>query len=329
MKYELPCAIVRDLLPSYVEGLTEEETTAAIKDHLESCADCQNSYKAMTDGDTVPMIEEKEVDYLKTVRKKNGKKVILAVILAVVLVLAGVGTKLFFIGTSCDGSSVFINATLSEDGNNLLLSLGEMNSASIIWGLKAETKEGVTSITAREVLSSPFHHNSLASMAVPLDGIQTVEVFDRTVWQNGMIIDFHTNRLLESKVPYVGDASALGQLISNMDLDAPSTLELQTSQEPYGVTIHFTEVIAKNRRFMLEGNAYILLALVDNLGEVYWDDPSGYSDSLTLDEANNTLPHLVDQYNTAHPMKLSPQKSIKDYGTNSYNLQLLRNLLGI
>ena len=41
MKADLPCAVVRDLLPSYVEGLTEAETTAAVKNHLESCESCR------------------------------------------------------------------------------------------------------------------------------------------------------------------------------------------------------------------------------------------------------------------------------------------------
>ena len=30
MKHDLPCAIVRDLLPNYIEGLTSQETNAAI-----------------------------------------------------------------------------------------------------------------------------------------------------------------------------------------------------------------------------------------------------------------------------------------------------------
>ena len=37
---ELPCAIVEDLLPAYVERLTSEETTAAVEAHLASCPAC-------------------------------------------------------------------------------------------------------------------------------------------------------------------------------------------------------------------------------------------------------------------------------------------------
>ncbi len=329
MKYNLPCAVIRDLLPSYVDALTEAETTNAVKEHLENCADCKRRYEAMISGEAIPATQEKEVDYLKTVRKRNGKTIILAVALAVVLVLAGVCTKLFWIGSPCDGSSVAINAALSEDNTELLLTLDEINSGSALRGLKTETRDGVLRITAREVLVSPFHNNGSASMHLLLDGIQRVEIFGRTVWQDGLLIDYHTGRLFSLKTPYVGSAPAVNNLISNMDLDPPHTLELQTAQEPYGLTIHFTKSIEANRRFMVEGNAYILLALVDNLGVVSWDDPSGYSDTLTLKDANSTLADLAASYNTANHTNLLVHNSIKGYGADLYNLQLLRDILGV
>ena len=330
MKTELPCAIVRDLLPSYVEGLTEEETTAAVKEHLEGCTDCRKRYETMTEGET-PAVQdtEKEVDYLKNLRKKNRKKVILTAALAVVLVLAGVGAKLFWIGTPCDGSAVSMSKTLSEDGLNIHLTLEEMNSGSAIRGCKVETVNGVTSITARETLASPFYSDGRISMTVSLDGVQRVDVFGYTIWQDGLMIDYHTNRLFGLKTPYVGNASAVGNLVSNLDLDAPTTLELQTAAEPYGVTIHFAAPIAENRRFLVEGNAYVLLALIENLGEVHWDDPSGYSDLLTLEEADTALPGFVEDYQTTNRTTVSFLKSVKDYGRTAYDLQLLRNILGI
>lgn len=329
MKYNLPCAVIRDLLPSFVDALTEPETTCAVKEHLEHCADCRQRYEAMTSGTTISATEEKEVDYLKTVRKQNGKTIILAVALAVILVLAGVGFKLFWIGFPCDGSSVAISTTLSDDGTELLATLEETNSGSALRGLKTEINDGVLRITAREVLVSPFYGDGSTSINLPLDDIHRVEILGRTVWQNGILIDYHTNRLFGLKTPYVGSAPAVNKLISNMDLDAPHTLELQTSQEPYGVTIHFTKPIEEHRYFMVEGNAYVLLALVDNLGVVSWDDPTGYSDSLTLQEANNVLTDLTTTYNTANHTDLLPQASVKDYGADYYILQQLRDILGV
>ncbi len=328
MKVELPCFLVRDLLPSYVEGLTEAETAAAVKDHLEACEDCRERYEAMNEIPDLPDTE-KEVDYLKNVRKRSRKRIIGAVVLTVAVALTGVCAKLFWIGRPCDGSSVFVKTTLSEDGKKLELELEEMNSASVLRGVKVETKEGVAKITARETLVFPLGDPSPGTVTLPLEGTQRVEVCGRTVWEDGLAIDFHTSRLLECRVAYVGNASEMGRLISNLDLDAPRTMELQTAMEPYGVTLRFTREIQEDRRFMVEGCAYLLLALVENLGEVHWEDPRGYTDSLTLEEADAALPGLVEAYNTAHGTQLRPLENVKDYGGGEYTLQLLRGFLGI
>lgn len=34
----LDCCVVRDLLPSYLEELTETETSAMVREHIEHCA---------------------------------------------------------------------------------------------------------------------------------------------------------------------------------------------------------------------------------------------------------------------------------------------------
>ncbi len=54
MTDRLSCPIVRDLLPSYVEGLTEEETAQAVKAHLDDCPDCARLYTAMSAPEQIP-----------------------------------------------------------------------------------------------------------------------------------------------------------------------------------------------------------------------------------------------------------------------------------
>ena len=47
MKNDLTCAVVRDLLPPYVEGLTEPETNEAVERHLAECPRCRGRRDAM------------------------------------------------------------------------------------------------------------------------------------------------------------------------------------------------------------------------------------------------------------------------------------------
>ena len=72
---KIPCAVIKDLLPSYAEDLTSPETSGLVREHLEECPDCEAVYEAM--HEEIPTEAEKtsgaaadspEIDYLKKVR---------------------------------------------------------------------------------------------------------------------------------------------------------------------------------------------------------------------------------------------------------------------
>ena len=82
---ELSCAIVEDLLPTYVERLTSEETNMAVEAHLASCPACAAKRTAMGAKETEAAgqnAEEtaREVDYLKKVKRRGWKRAALAVL---------------------------------------------------------------------------------------------------------------------------------------------------------------------------------------------------------------------------------------------------------
>ena len=60
MSDKLRCEIVQDLLPSYVDGLTSDETNEAIKDHLADCVSCRDMYERMK-ADEMSAEENSEV----------------------------------------------------------------------------------------------------------------------------------------------------------------------------------------------------------------------------------------------------------------------------
>ena len=65
----LPCDIVQDLLPSYVDGLLSETGTEAVSVHLEDCTSCRTIYEDMTTPEeTTPEEKEQakeEIDYFE------------------------------------------------------------------------------------------------------------------------------------------------------------------------------------------------------------------------------------------------------------------------
>ena len=89
--------------------------------------------------------------------------------------------------------------------------------------------------------------------------------------------------LYEAANPYVGDASANGNLLNVIamytgGLNMPFTTELQTAKEPYTITLHFEEKPEEAKVFK---SAILFLALTENCDEVCWDYPGDAADVLT------------------------------------------------
>lgn len=86
MKSELPCNIVQDLLPNYIEGLTSEETNQAVEEHLHTCVECKEIYEQMTaDIEKVEKVPTIELKFLKKIKKTKLLAAALCMILTIVL----------------------------------------------------------------------------------------------------------------------------------------------------------------------------------------------------------------------------------------------------
>ena len=72
----IPCEIIQDLLPSYVDGLTNDVTNAAIEEHVESCEKCRQILEGMRDGIEKQYVpddsDKKEIDFLKKNKKERA-----------------------------------------------------------------------------------------------------------------------------------------------------------------------------------------------------------------------------------------------------------------
>lgn len=90
----MKCEIVRDLLPSYVDGLTSEVSNEAVEQHLAQCEDCRAYCEKMRQEEPkVEMLEktDREIDYFLRIRKDVFEKVLVAVMLTAVVFSLGLG----------------------------------------------------------------------------------------------------------------------------------------------------------------------------------------------------------------------------------------------
>ena len=346
-KTELPCAVVEDLLPAYLEGLTSAETNQAVEDHLASCPACAAKRAAMGGGDDAAQTEQaetaREVDYLKAVRRKGRRRVWLAVLGTLLVLTAAFAAKVFVIGTPLNPDGVAVD-TQEEDGV-LQVGISSLGSGNAFWGWKVENQDGVVSITGRSVLVSPLFRDGTGTVELPLEGVTEIWLGEagegRLVWQEGTEISPDAWALYRAQTPYVGDNSAVGRVLAAVDTWYGSpivdyTISLQTSAEPYGLTIHFDSVTAyvSGAGRSLDKRMYAvapsLLTLIGNLGEVRWTyaapDGTAVTRSVTLEEVDAALPDWIDAYNLDAGADWAAPESVKDYAASPAALQRLMDL---
>lgn len=81
-KTNLACCVVRDLLPSYIEGLTETETAAMVKEHIDACPTCQQMEQDMRRTVPVESFPKRELKFLRRIRRTRLLAAILSFLVA-------------------------------------------------------------------------------------------------------------------------------------------------------------------------------------------------------------------------------------------------------
>ena len=137
----MKCEIIRDLLPSYVDGLTSAESNREITAHVAECAPCKEILEQMQEE--VQAKEEKEGRKINPFRKFN-RRMRRAVAMAVVICIGvgGFGYKAFARGFAINPNEITMEPTL--DGDMLYLNF--------------EVKDGVL------VHSASMYDQTMASM---------------------------------------------------------------------------------------------------------------------------------------------------------------------
>lgn len=109
MNNKVSCSIVRDLLPNYIDKLTEDETNYIIEDHLSNCTNCKLIYEEMSsemEDNTYKneVIKEKKVkDFLEKAKLgyiiKKVFKIIRILTIVLYLIMNGVLGYVIFSNT--------------------------------------------------------------------------------------------------------------------------------------------------------------------------------------------------------------------------------------
>lgn len=336
MNDNLSCGLVRDLLPSYLEGLTSRETNEAVEAHLKTCGACARALEAMREE---PRAEEerresrREVDYLRQVKRRSRRRILLAVLATAAGLLAALLLKVFVIGTPLQAQTLAVDAR--EDNGRLCLKLMSMGSGNAYHGWKVEIRDGVACVYARDVLVGLFRDGG-GTVYVSLEGVEEVWLggtspAGRLVWQDGVVIGQTAAELSRLKTPYCGDPTALGDIARALRIQetlGSFTISMDTAKPPYRWTLRFERTPGGDPevfRAEMERCAAVMLALVENLDEVAWEWPEG-AGLLYRDTAGRHLRERAEEITYEREKYL--KDSVKDYSRTAADLQRMLELLG-
>lgn len=336
MKNDLTCGVVRDLLPSYVEGLTSPESNAAVERHLSGCPECAQLRTALAGAPEQAAPEDaKEVDYLKKVKRRGWRRVAAAVAVTVLLFTAGVAAKLFVIGTPIQpqGMSWTISTDVPGQLDIRVYSIWS-GTACRQWETEQEP-EGIVRVTCRQVLPSPLSNSGDYRAVLNTEGVNAVYLGDQLIWQGGVEISPQIHRVYQAQTPYVGDAPAVGRVLNALRFDTCGsyTLELHTSSAPYRLTLNFSVPQTSGKMGDSEKGLYqdmaAVLAIIGNLDEIecaFLDENSQpWSRVLTVEELNRDLPRIIADYNErfSHGKPCPLYDDVKDYAGSCADLEQL------
>ena len=277
---ELPCAVVEDILPLYVDELTNPVTNTLVKNHLNGCVRCQQKWMALkTPVQDTQHIQNspdnKEIDFLKKTKKHNRKLILSVSAIIFIIACLVVVAKYFIIGNNVNAE--YLNYSLDVSGNEMHI-IGQTTTESGIQKVTFSESNGVVEISIRSVEKSLFYKSTFDETFDASQDIQQIRIGDQIIWADGEKISPLTAMLYQNYNPYIGDMPRNGKLVSILNMDKYTggfQNELQTDTEPYGWTIKLANNFSSARKEAFEKRlsayAYVLLAEVENLGEITYE----------------------------------------------------------
>jgi hypothetical protein len=143
--------IFKDLVPSYIENLTSEETNRLMEKHMEQCEECLEYFKEMQEDLLIERAneqkdEKRSIDYLKKIRSKNRKKifVITGSLLAFFLILT-FGYHLLFVHMwIADDSNV--QTSFQKQDNTVTLTFQSKKDNRYLLAMERQVSQGYTDL---------------------------------------------------------------------------------------------------------------------------------------------------------------------------------------
>lgn len=106
---KLNCNIIKDLLPSYMEGICSQDTRNIVEEHLSECADCRRLRQMLCETELVSeQTSSLEINYIKKLKRHFMKQGFFSSLILAALILTGLFT-VFVKNSSFTANTYFVS----------------------------------------------------------------------------------------------------------------------------------------------------------------------------------------------------------------------------
>lgn len=316
-EHKIPCELIQDLLPLYLDGLTSDVTSGYMQEHFLTCASCQKKYEMMNQAisaneEELKIEEQKEIDYLKKVKKNNRKKLLIGFISAVLVILIATFVKVYIFGYETDSYTI-TNFKLDRPNSAAIIegTFDDTNSVYCRYKMISQ-KGGTQKVIIYGCRPSPWHKEKDFEFAIPFNSIEKeVEVAGATIDRHGVLVSPLARNLIKARNPYIGDMPANDRIAQLLDIEGSLgeyENELQTEKSPYTWTFKFKSVVTDFDAFdkRMESYASLLMFSIDNLEKVTWTYKEKFPNTIRLHKASITRAECAKFVGELHPEVKSP-----------------------
>ncbi|MEF9891940.1 MAG: DUF4825 domain-containing protein [Anaerorhabdus sp.] len=284
---KLPCSIIREILPNYVDNCCEEEASILVKEHLDECDECRQIYTEMIRP--IKHAKDTNIDYLKRVKQKNRRKILISISIIILLFVSFLLLKSYVFGVN--SNDVSIKGNIVVDNGVIQYTVKPNQPGVIIKNYHIEnTNLNYKKITYTLVKS--FSSEYLEStIVIPLSSIDDLVKIDNVIIESktGQMYTEPFISLIDNRIKYVGDNVGVHNLleivgINNLSYDGNPlmmidqngyTIQLKTSSEPYAIKVIYNNEVKQEAIPDLKIKAELVLSAIDNCNTMIFEDSTG------------------------------------------------------
>lgn len=283
---KIPCELIRDLFPSYIDELTSDTSNSIIEEHISECPECSDILGNMRTEYNKPYSanenEKKEINFLKKYNSKN-KRIIIGSIAVIAVITALFLLRTYVIGSNMTGRWFWYNVTVS--GKDILFDAKPNDDSLGMASVSYSEEDGIVTMYTKAVTASPLHSGEFHSEYTSSSDISRILLNDRIVWSEGHNISEYTSEVYNTAHDFMGDMAANNETAQAIDISkylGPYENKLNSSKKPYGWVIKLQNKISrknhvKSEKYM-KAIAYTALAMVGNLDEVIFEYDTDYDE---------------------------------------------------